>query len=59
MNALSELIEEMGGIDLIVISSGTGDINKDLDWQLENKCIATNVLGFTAILNVAIKHFLQ
>jgi short-subunit dehydrogenase len=58
MNALSELIEEIRGVDLIVFASGTGDINKELDWKLENKCIATNVLGFTAIANVAIKYFL-
>lgn len=59
MSALSELISEMGGVDLVVFSSGTGDINKQLNWQLENECIATNVIGFTAIANVAIKHFLD
>lgn len=59
MNALSELIREMGGLDLIVLSSGTGDINKDLVWGLEEKCITTNILGFAAIVNVAMKHFLQ
>ncbi|VAX03851.1 3-oxoacyl-[acyl-carrier protein] reductase paralog [hydrothermal vent metagenome] len=59
MSALSELINEMGGVDLVVFSSGIGDINKQLSWQLESECIATNVIGFTAIANVAIKHFLD
>jgi len=55
----SKLIYEMGGVDLIIYSSGTGDINQQLDWQLESECIATNVTGFTAIANVAIKHFIN
>lgn len=59
MSTLSSLISEMGGIDLIVFASSTGDINKHLDWQLESECISTNVIGFTAIANVAIKHFMN
>jgi len=59
MNFLTELIEEMGGVDLVVISSGVGNINENLDWELENESIATNVVGFSAMANVAIKHFMQ
>jgi len=59
MQALTELIAEMKGVDLIVFSSGTGDLNSELDWAVEEKCIATNVQGFSAIVNVAIKYFLQ
>lgn len=59
MVALSELIDVMGGVDLIVLSSGIGEANAPLDWDLENDCVATNVIGFTAIANVAIKHFLE
>lgn len=59
MNSFTELIREMDGVDLVVISSGVGEINSQLDWQLESECIATNVVGFSAIANVAIKHFLK
>ena len=59
MSTLSELISEMGRVDLIVLSSGIGEVNKELDWSLENECVNTNVVGFTAIANVAIKHFLE
>jgi short-subunit dehydrogenase len=55
----SELIEEMDGVDLIVISAGTGFINPDLEWGKEDETIAVNVRGFTAIANVAMHHFLQ
>ncbi|MGC1376707.1 MAG: SDR family NAD(P)-dependent oxidoreductase [Anaerolineales bacterium] len=59
MAQFSELIREMGGVDLIVISAGTGFINPDLDWEKENETIAVNVAGFTAISNVAAHYFLE
>ena len=59
MVILSELIDGLGGVDLIVIAAGVGDINQDLDWSTEYQSIATNVAGFTAIASVAIKYFIQ
>ena len=58
MKTLSDLIEEMGGLDLIFISSGIGHINYDLDQHLEQDTINTNVSGVTAIINTAMKYFL-
>jgi short-subunit dehydrogenase len=55
----SELIQEMDGVDLIIISAGTGFMNPELDWDKENQTIAVNVTGFAAIANVAIQHFLK
>ncbi|HMB22512.1 MAG TPA: SDR family NAD(P)-dependent oxidoreductase [Anaerolineales bacterium] len=59
MSRLSELIQEVGGVDLIVISAGTGFINPDLEWDKEAQTIAVNVSGFAALANVAMHHFLQ
>lgn len=59
MAALTGFIKKMGGVDLIVISAGTGELNYDLDWQLENEAIRTNVTGFAAIANVAYHHFVE
>jgi short-subunit dehydrogenase len=59
MRALAGLIDEMGEVDLIVIASATGDINEKLDWHLEAACINTNVSGFSAVANVAIKYFIN
>lgn len=57
MKLLDELIAETGGMDLIVISSGTGFINKDLVWEQEKAAIDVNVMGFTAIAGVAMDYF--
>ena len=59
MKALSDLIDEMGIVDLIFVSSGIGHVNYDLDWQLEQDTINTNVSGVTAIVNTAIKYFMK
>ena len=53
-----ELAEEMGGADLVVISAGTGFINRDLEWQKEKATVDVNVVGFSAIANAAVAHFL-
>jgi short-subunit dehydrogenase len=58
MRTLEKFINEMGGVDLVVISAGTGDINGSLSWHLENEIIRTNVSGFAAIVNVAMHHFM-
>ena len=57
MEILDKFINEMDGVDLIVISAGTGDINHSLSWPLENQVIKTNVSGFTALVSVAMHHF--
>jgi short-subunit dehydrogenase len=59
MHQLNELICEMQGVELIVISAGIGAINLELDWQKEVEIIETNVAGFAAVANVAIQHFMQ
>lgn len=54
---LKELIQEMGGMDMIVISSGVGFINPELDWKQEKETINVNISGFAAIANAAFKYF--
>jgi short-subunit dehydrogenase len=59
MGLLEELIQEMGGIDIIVINAGIGFINRELAWDKEKSTIDVNVSGFAAIANVAMKHFME
>ncbi|MBM4053705.1 MAG: SDR family NAD(P)-dependent oxidoreductase [Planctomycetes bacterium] len=59
MVQLNELISEMKGVDIIIISSGIGFINHELQWPQEKDTIDVNVTGFAAMANIAIHHFLQ
>jgi short-subunit dehydrogenase len=54
---LEELISELGGLDLLVLSSGTGDINDTLDFEIEKRTIDTNVIGFTRIVDWTFNYF--
>ncbi len=55
---LGRLVESLGGMDLIVISSGTGHINKELEWSPEKETIEVNALGFAAVAGFAARYFL-
>ena len=37
---LNELTEEIGGIDLLILSSGIGDINAELNFEIEKMQVA-------------------
>ena len=54
---LEELIENIGGLDLLVFSSGTGRINNELDTIIEQQPVAVNVAGFTATADFAFNFF--
>ena len=56
-NRLDELTTELGGLDLLIISSGTGDLNDNLDFTIEKQTIDTNVLGFTCVADWTFNYF--
>lgn len=47
---LEELVTKLNGLDLLVFSSGTGDINKGLDYSIEQRTNQLNVEAFTKIV---------
>lgn len=55
---LRALDAALGGADLVIISSGTGEINPGLDWAPEAATIAVNVTGFAAVAGEALRLFL-
>ena len=55
--ALEHLTQELGGMDLCVVSAGTGDLNPGLDYALEEPAIRTNVVGWTAAVDWAYGRF--
>lgn len=54
---LLKLIAETGGMDLFLLVSGVGHQNPTLDSDVENATIATNVKGFTAMIDAAYRYF--
>lgn len=58
MARLRTLIDDLGGMDLLVISAGRGSHNPDLTWPPERDTIAVNVTGSVALANVGFHYFL-
>lgn len=54
---LDKLVDIMVGLDLLIISSGTGELNPTLSYKLEQPSIALNVDAFTQVANWAFNHF--
>lgn len=62
-DSLEEKLESLktllSGLDLLVLSSGTGNINELLDFNIEQATLALNVTAFTQIAGWAFKTFQQ
>lgn len=54
---LNEIADQLGGIDLLIVSSGTGDLNPDLKYELEEPTLMTNVLGWTCMVDWVMNRF--
>jgi len=55
---LDHVLEGLGGVDLVVISAGTGH-NGALQWEQDVDTVTVNVLGFMTVAQVAMRHFLR
>lgn len=55
--AFAALLEDIGEVDLVVVSAGTGDENPGLDWSIEKRTFDVNVVGFAAVADASINHF--
>src|SRR5688500_16418040 len=54
---LERALEELGSVDLAIISAGTGH-NEVLHRELDVETVTVNVLGFMAVAQVTMRHFL-
>lgn len=50
---------KMGGMDILIICAGTGELNPELSYQLEEPTLLTNVIGFTNIADWGFRYFEQ
>ena len=59
ISAYASLVDDMGGVELVVICAAINPINPRLDPELELCTVATNVAGFTAIAAAAMRRFIE
>ncbi|HMY84298.1 MAG TPA: SDR family NAD(P)-dependent oxidoreductase [Saprospiraceae bacterium] len=57
ISKLKALVDELGGLDLLVLSSGIGERNNRLDYEIEQAIVQTNVVGYTCIIDWAFNLF--
>ena len=54
---LTDLTNKIGGLDLLILSSGTGDLNENLEFRIENRTNLLNVNAFTEIVDWSFNYF--
>lgn len=54
---LESLVRELGGIDLFLISAGTGDLNESLHAEIETRTVSLNIRAFTSMAVWAYHYF--
>jgi len=54
---LTKVKNKFGSIDLIIVSSGIGKFNKNLEWPICESVLKTNILGVTNILTASFRFF--
>lgn len=57
ISCLEALIQRTGGMDILIICSGTGELNPELSFHLEEPTLLTNVIGFTNIADWGFRYF--
>jgi short-subunit dehydrogenase len=56
---LDHILDELGGVDLVIISAGAGHNNRGLHAELDVDTVTVNVLGFMKTAQVAVRYFLR
>jgi short-subunit dehydrogenase len=56
---LEELINKLGGLDILIYNAGYGAVSKQLDYTIEMQTIRTNVTGYVAMVLFVFNYFMQ
>ena len=51
-NRLDDIVNQLGYVDLMIITAGAGELNPELSYQLEEISLKTNVLGWTCVVDL-------
>lgn len=54
---LNDLASRLGGVDMLVLSAGTGELNSTLDYEKERRTLDLNVTGWTFVVGWAVRFF--
>lgn len=57
--AYLELIEEMGGMDIMILNAGVGRDHLKLNWDSDKQTIDVNVTAFAHGANIAFQYFIE
>ena len=52
-------VDQLGGVDLVIISSGTGHLNREMDTGLDMDTVSVNVIGFMRLAQTAMRYFMK
>ena len=58
ISSINSLVKKLGGLDILIYSSGIGEPSKQLNWELDKTTVDTNVNGFVEISNWAFNYFI-
>jgi len=56
---LDNLIQQLGGLDLLIYNSGYAQLFSSLRWEIEKQTTLVNVNGFVEIVNFGLNYFLK
>jgi short-subunit dehydrogenase len=56
---MDQLVAQLGGLDLCIISSGTGEFNLKLEYETELRTLKVNINGFTEIADWCYEYFIN
>ena len=59
LRSFEALLESMAPVDSVYLCAGTGHLNPELVWELEDVTIRVNTLGFAALASSAMAFFLR
>jgi short-subunit dehydrogenase len=59
LQCFKTMLEAIAPVDFVYLCAGTGHLNPELLWKLEEETIRVNVLGFTALASSAMSFFLE
>ncbi len=58
IESIKNLIQQLGGLDLLIYNSGYGELSETLEWEIDKATTQINVNGFVEIVNFTFNYFL-